>query len=636
MIINILIFLLVIILVLIISKIIIQSIIPNKKTLKGKKYNVTSLEDNNEIGTLRYGINSQNVSHIHFNVAGIIKLNTDLPDIVRPININAYSNNSTNPYKNTVTVNLNNNSGLNIKSKHCHINGLSIMGSKNSGINIYGNHCIIENCYIYNNAKNGIHLFPSSSSNIIGRNIKLNSAHISNILANNNENGIKISNSNKNTLHKNYIGTINGTFAAPNKFNGIHITDGSKNNIIGGKAFKNSEGVVNNPTGTKGKDTPAYIVPPEGNLISGNDQNGIVVDSNSSGNILYGNFIGTTSSGNTALPNGLDGILFNNSQNNSIIGCEIYNNPFVFYNVTSGNNGNGIQIKNSSNSTIQANFSGIAMNNQALCPNKLNGLLISGNSSNTQCGGVIPLGNVISGNTQNGVHITDTATGSINFNTFAGIYAFGGAAPNGNNGLLVDGNATNTVIRTCVPSGNAESGIKLSGNSSYTTVEDVICGTTTNSFSPIPNKNGLTISENSNNNTIQAKASVAFQNVFSGNLENGIQLLGNSNNNIFGDSKIGTNIFGNNNNSVPNGANGVFLDNSTSLNTFTNNGKKRYNVISGNTQYGIYFNSANVVNNTFTNNYIGAGPSGEVIQNISGNFGGNINSSNTIGPNITS
>jgi len=605
-------------------------------------YYVTSLEDNLSSGTLRTGINiitnfdfnAPKFFYIVFQVTGTIKLASDLQNIVKSINFVGSQQ------VNNIIIDLNNNSGLNIYANYCSISGISIINSNNSGINVYNSYTVIEKCYICNNAENGIYIAPSSASNMIGTNTSLNSNYISNILANNGKNGIEMNGSSYNTLHKNYVGTIDGTTASPNTNNGIYITNGSSNNIIGGKIFKNSAGLVNNPTGTEGNDPAVYIIPPQGNLISGNLQNGVLVDLNSNNNYFYGNFIGTSSTGNSALPNTLNGISFENAPTNSVIGCEVFNNPFVFYNVISGNNANGIQIKNSNDCVIQGNFMGITMNNQNLCPNQLDGLLVNGTSTDVQDGGVIPLGNVIAGNNENGIHVTDNASGFISFNTFAGIFAFGGAAPNNVNGILVDGNAVQTVIRTCVTSGNNESGIELSGNSSYTTVEDVICGTQTNSFTALPNKNGLTISGNSNNNTVQSRASVAFNNVFSGNTNNGIQLLGASNTNTFYNCNIGVTVFGENENEieVPNGNNGVFLDGTSSDNIFTSivsDIRTLYNVISGNDNYGIFFNSATAINNSFTNNYIGVGRLGNPIPNASGNFGGTIDPSNTITPNNT-
>ena len=600
-------------------------------------YYVTKLDDNTSSGTLRKGIdlitnfdfNAPKFFYIVFQVTGTIKLASKLPNIVKSINFVSSNN---------ITIDLNNYSGLNINADYCSISGISLINSSNSGINVYNSYTTIEKCYIHNNAENGIYIAPNSVSNIIGTNTSLDSNYVSNILADNGKNGIEINGSSYNTIRKNYIGTVDGTTPSPNTLNGIYITNGSANNIIGGRIFKNSSGQVNNPTGSEGKETPVYIIPPQGNLISGNLENGVLVDLNSTNNYFYGNFIGTSSTGNSALPNELNGISFENAPGNSVIGCEVYNKPFVFYNVISGNNENGIQIKNSNNCVIQGNFMGINMNNQGLCPNQLNGLLVNGTSTDVQDGGVIPLGNVIAGNNGNGIHVTDSASGFISFNTFAGIFAFGGAAPNNVNGILVDGNAVETVIRTCVTSGNKESGIELSGNSSYTTVEDVICGTQTTSFTVLPNKNGLTISGNSNNNIVQSKASVAYNNVFSGNINNGIQLLDTSNHNTFYNCKVGVTVNGENYKKVPNGNNGVFLNGTSSYNTFTSivsDVRTLYDEISGNTNFGIYFNSSGPKNNSFTNNYIGIGRLGNSIPNISGNFGGTIDASNITTPNYT-
>jgi hypothetical protein len=51
--------------------------------------------------------------------------------------------------------------------------------------------------------------------------------------------------------------------------------------------------------------------------------------------------------------------------------------------------------------------------------------------------GSIPLGNVSAGNGQNGIAVAGPAAKFITFNTFGGLLAFKGAAPNGNDGLLV-------------------------------------------------------------------------------------------------------------------------------------------------------------------------------------------------------
>ena len=70
----------------------------------------------------------------------------------------------------------------------------------------------------------------------------------------------------------NRIGTDpTGRPAIANGGDGIVITRRSDGNQIGGTAFvDHATGQANNPTGTKGTVTPVFVVPPLGNLISGN------------------------------------------------------------------------------------------------------------------------------------------------------------------------------------------------------------------------------------------------------------------------------------------------------------------------------------------------------------------------------
>ena len=66
-------------------------------------------------------------------------------------------------------------------------------------------------------------------------------------------------------------------------------------------------------------------------------QNGILIDTNSRNNVLNGNFVGTTADGDSKLGNALDGVAINGANDNALIGCTIVENPFVYYNVVSGN-----------------------------------------------------------------------------------------------------------------------------------------------------------------------------------------------------------------------------------------------------------------------------------------------------------
>ena len=192
--------------------------------------------------------------------------------------------------------------------------------------------------------------------------------------------------------------------------------------------------------------------------------------------LLSGNFVGTDASGDSALGNTQDGVAIVKANGNQLIGCTFQQSPFVFYNVLSGNGGNGLRITNSNNTTVQANFMGAGADNATIVANRGDGLLVSGSSKNTQVGGVIPLGNVISGNNKNGIEVSGKASGFTSFNTFAGVFAFGGTAPNKQDGILVTSTGGNNLIRTCIVSGNFGNGIELAGNATGVQVTDTTVG----------------------------------------------------------------------------------------------------------------------------------------------------------------
>lgn len=89
----------------------------------------------------------------------------------------------------------------------------------------------------------------------------------------------------------NYIGTdVDGAFAVPNAVDGVHIKD-SNGNLIGGSG------------------------PGEGNLISGNQRNGVWIEGNSLFNPVRGNSIGTTASGQFAVANQAHGVRIDGNEN---------------------------------------------------------------------------------------------------------------------------------------------------------------------------------------------------------------------------------------------------------------------------------------------------------------------------------
>lgn len=592
-------------------------------------YLVTSLLDNNNEGTLRNALcksKSNSYSIINFAVNGAIKLQCSLPTITSRILLDGTTapNYVVSP---VIEVDCNGYSGLVLdhKSGKSTIQGISIINAENSGITIKSN----ENTIILNyigidinaepkgNKKNGICLC-NSNLNIIGSNPSNISAYASNIISGNGENGIKLFKSSKNTIVSNFIGAdYIGTNKIPNQLHGILITDGSNENKIGGDIYTNSDGETNNPTGSKGTVPSVYIFPPLGNLISGNNGNGVLIHK-SSRNLFNGNFIGTTSSGISSLGNKLNGVHVNKSNGNVFRGCLVDENPFVYYNVLSGNGLNGIRVTDSNNTVIQGNFFGIGANNASIVSNKKNGILVDGTSSNTTDGGIIPLGNVSGGNGKNGIYVTDKASSYISFNTFGGLYAFTTAAPNGENGAKVDSTGSNIVFRTNVFSGNKKNGIRLVGNSNGVTIESAIVGLVTDGDNPLPNgEDGIFIGGNSKNNLIGVNVpSVIPRSAFSGNLGNGIHFGENSSKNTVDLGFIGLSVVGLDTGSF-NNQNGILIDGNSNKNYI---GKKFpdtsffTNYSATNLKYGIQL-AGNCYENIIDGNVIGLTINGDPAPN---------------------
>lgn len=429
---------------------------------------------------------------------------------------------------------------------------------------------------------------------------------LSNVISGNGGNGITLAETEGNTVAMNYIGTDPAGSNATgfgNIGHGIYVTQASSDNLIGGTASG-----INNPTGNKDPANAVFQRPIQGNLISGNQGHGVLVDGQSMDTVLSGNFIGTDESGVVALGNSLNGVTILNAPGTSLIGCTFFNAPFIYYNVISGNAGNGVLVENSNDVFVQANFLGMGADNATSVPNGGNGLLVAGTSQNTQVGGVIPLGNVISGNTLHGIEVRDTVTGFISFNTFGGIAAFQTfASPNGQNGIYITSTGGNNTIQTCIISGNGANGIEIGGNASGVEITDTSVGTTTVINGAIPNQgSGIVISGTAHNNAIGGFQPSVEPTVFaSGNQGYGIAIVDQARNNrIFG-TNVG--ITAGANDPLPNAFGGILLDVGTS-GTIIGGVDPRYrNTITSNDEAGLTINTStnnDVIQNTITYNSV--------------------------------
>ncbi|MCB8877315.1 Hint domain-containing protein [Acidisoma silvae] len=619
---------------------------------------VTNLNDSGA-GSLREAIEEANSatggsSTIVFSVSGTVTLDSDLPDITSSVTIDATSApGATAGGAPIVGIDFNGNSGLTFASgsNGSSLLGVSVGGAAGNGITIESSDVTIAGDYVglstsgtvLANSGDGINIAATSSGNTIGSNPTAASGVVSNVISGNGGNGVQINGSSDNTLVNNYIGTDpTGSTAIANGENGILITNGATNNLIGGTAYTDtSTGAVNDPTGDKGTVAPVFVTPPLGNLVSGNTGNGILISDNSENNVLSGNYVGTTASGNAALGNGGDGVAIDDSDNNSLIGCTALENPFVYYNVVSGNGGNGLHITNSDDTTVQANFFGIGADNATIVGNAGDGILVDGDSSVTQVGGVIPLGNVSAGNGENGIEVADTASHFISFNTFGGLFAFGAAAPNGNDGILITSTGGFNTLQTNVLSGNVNDGIEIGGDASGVTVDPNIVGLQTNGQAFLTGggngNDGLEIDGTAHDNIIGGdQQSVIPENTFSGNANYGVEITGQAYDNQVFSSDIGTDVLGTY--ALANGAGGILISGQAHDNTIggtVSAGVRAADIVSGNDGPGITLGDA-TSNTTITNNIIGYGTEGtQPIPNHGAPIDTGASTGNTIADNQT-
>ncbi len=369
----------------------------------------------------------------------------------------------------------------------------------------------------------------------------VNSAfQLSNVISGNSGNGIGLYGASHNQIAMNFIGTdLTGLLDLGNGQSGILVTSKSMNNLIGGDAVAG-----NDPT------NDVFVRPPQGNLISGNSAYGVLINGKSEFNLLSGNYIGTDHSGNVALGNALDGVAIVSANNNSLIGCTQVEDPFIYYNVISGNGGNGLRVNDSNNTTIQANFFGMGANNDTAVGNGLNGVIIEGKSAVTTMGGPIPLGNVVAANELNGIVVADKASGFLSFNSFVGLAAFSVNTTfgNGQDGMLITSSGVDIQVRTNVISSNGDDGIEVSGKAKGVQIFQNIIGLNTSGESAMGNaKNGVHVSGKAKDIIIGGRTdsfSIIPQNAISANGGNGIALDGKSRNIEINGSFIGTNIQG--------------------------------------------------------------------------------------------
>ena len=298
-----------------------------------------------------------------------------------------------------------------------------------------------------------------SISNVIGD----IAAGSRNVIASNNKDGLFLTNSSGNLIAGNNIGVdVTGTNALANGFNGITLA-GANSNTIGG------------------------VSAAARNIISGNAGYGIQLSSSAMANEVVGNYIGTDSSGNSALPNHFSGVEIESPSN--VVG----GGPARAGNLISGNMLDGVNLlgPNARSNVVRGNFIGTESRGASQLGNNRGGIGVS------DAGGNQLNGNVISGNGDAGIYLIGSGvTGNEIQGNIVGADATG-ALPVGNQrwGIYVERGSSNTIGGT-IPvarnliSANGTWGILLT-NSSWMSIVGNYIGTAADGQSALGNGNTL-------------------------------------------------------------------------------------------------------------------------------------------------
>ena len=416
-----------------------------------------------------------------------------------------------------------------------------------------------------------------------------------------------------NLIQGNLIGTdATGTLIKGNRFNVQFIN--APNNILGG----NSAASRNIISGASASDDNTVGT---GIAITGSE---------SYGNTVIGNYIGTDITGMLSLPNVRGGIFMLFGANNNQIGTD----NALEGNLISGNGFYGIYLQGGvgidpvASNSIKGNYIGVDITGNVALSNGRGIMMLTGDIEGNIIGGTTPNSkNVISGNASAGIaifsgennqilgnYIGTNASGTIALTTSTGI-----DLRSGNNSVGGSANGSRNIV-----SGNYI-GIEISGiTSSGCSIKGNYIGLNASGNEALANTTGISLIASANN-TVIGGPNLSDRNIISGNAIRGLSISGVSHtiqNNYIGLNPAGNGIIKNGNEGIR--FNGTSTGTQVSENTISGNGTV------STTALNVSFNAANNVH--FFSNKVGTLPDGITgVVNIGNGLFFNSSSNNIIG-----
>jgi hypothetical protein len=248
--------------------------------------------------------------------------------------------------------------------------------------------------------------------------------------------------STRNVVQGNYLGTdITGTLDRGNAFDGVNIGGGT-NNTIGGTLASGAT-----------------------NVISGNNRTGVLIEvASASGNVVRGNYIGTSVYGAAPVPNTFDGVFLSASGN--IVGGSGQGDG----NLIAGNGRGGVNIAAGANNTfVRGNYIG----SPSVSFGNGTGVMVASNS-NIIGGADAAEWNWIAFNTGAGVSVTAGTGNQILSNQIASNGGLGidlgaaGVTPNDSGDADSGANGLQNYPVLAAVSGGVQGTLNSSPNTTYT------------------------------------------------------------------------------------------------------------------------------------------------------------------------
>ena len=474
-----------------------------------------------------------------------------------------------------------------------HIRGLVLNNGLTNGILINGANSKVTACYIGTNSagtaamSNGVSGIDIRADGVI---VGGDMAGEGNLISGNTDYGVySYSHADNITIQGNLIGTnITGDAAIPN---GTGVSTSGDIIYLGGSTLESR------------------------NIISGNN---LGVNLSGDKSIVRNNYIGTSMTGNVALPNTTYGMIC--VCDSTLIGGTM---P-IEANVISGNGTFGLSLSNPRGTRIIGNFVGTDYTGTISVPNNRVGIMSNGATATITIGGTTAAErNIISGNGEGGIRLNSGSQHQI-LGNYIGTDVTG-ALPLGNTREGIQANSVQQIIIGGLTAGarnlisaNTTAGIAINGADQNYIYGNYI-GTDVTGTIAMGNQ-GIGIALNSSGKNHIGNATAAGANVIAGNGNMGISLNGpDSDSNLVKYNFIGTDPSGFIN--LANARTGVYVNGGGEDNQIGGTLAGEGNIIAYNMQGGVQVNASASIRNQILGNSIYDHP----VNGIRHSSGGNNN-----------